>query len=188
MREYKCLTKQIYSTNEYQIVPIRDEDRYDIMQWRNEQIYHLRQSKPLDKESQDHYFNTVIAKLFEKENPNQILFSYLENEKCIGYGGLVHINCMDKNAEISFIMDTHLENDNFSKHWIVFLGLIEQVAFKEIKLYKIFTFAYDLRPYLYKTIENAGFVQEAILKKHCLFNEEYKDIVIHSKFNVIDKP
>ena len=67
MREYKCFSKQTYSINEYQIVPIRDEDRYDIMKWRNEQICHLRQSKPLDKLSQDYYFNNVIAKLFEKE-------------------------------------------------------------------------------------------------------------------------
>ena len=77
MREYKCLSKQSYSIYEYQIVPIRNEDKYDIMQWRNEQIYHLRQSKPLDKESQNHYFNNVIARLFEKESPDQILFSYL---------------------------------------------------------------------------------------------------------------
>ena len=82
MREYKCLSKQTYTSNEYQIVPIRDEDKYDIMQWRNEQIYHLRQSKPLDKESQDYYFKNVIASLFEKAYPDQILFSYLENEKC----------------------------------------------------------------------------------------------------------
>ena len=53
MREYKCLSKQSYSINEYQIVPIRDEDKYDIMQWRNNQIYHLRQSQPLTKEIQD---------------------------------------------------------------------------------------------------------------------------------------
>ena len=67
MREYKCLSKQSYSLNEYQIFPIRDEDKYDIMQWRNDQIYHLRQSQPLTKESQDNYFNNVIQKLFEKE-------------------------------------------------------------------------------------------------------------------------
>ncbi len=61
-------------------------------------------------------------------------------------------------------------------------------VFKELKLYKIFTFAFDLRPHLYKTIENAGFVKEAKLKKHCLINEEFKDIIIHSKFSVINKP
>ena len=79
MREYKCLSKQTYSFNEYRIVPIRDEDRYNIMQWRNDQIYHLRQSKLLDRESQDNYFNNIISNFFEKEDPEQILFSYLKN-------------------------------------------------------------------------------------------------------------
>ena len=75
MKAYKCLAKQKYALDKFQIVPIRDEDRYDIMHWRNEQIYHLRQSKPLDKISQDYYFEIVIVKIFEKERPEQILFS-----------------------------------------------------------------------------------------------------------------
>ena len=150
-------------------------------------MFHLRQNKLLSKEDQDHYFETVVKSLFTQEQPNQILFSYLENNVCIGYGGLVHINWIDKNAEISFIMNTALEKKYFSKHWSLFLGLIEQVAFKELKLYKIFTFAFDLRPHLYKPIKNAGFAKEATLKKHCLFKAEFKDIIIHTKFNVTDK-
>ena len=188
MHYYKALHKQEFSNGNFSIVPIRYEDRFAIMKWRNEQIYHLRQNEPLTIEGQEKYFTNVLPKLFEEEKPNQILFSFLENEKCIGYGGLVHINRADKNAEISFIMDTILENENFSKYWSMFLDLIEQVAFKELKLYKIFTFAFDLRPHLYKTIENAGFVKEATLKKHYLFNEKFRDIIIHSKFSVINKP
>ena len=180
MRAYKCLCKQIYSLDEYQIVPIRDQDRYEIMQWRNEQIYHLRQDKPLDKETQDRYFKTVIAKLFDENNPNQILFSYLENGVCIGYGGLVHINWLDKNSELSFIMKTEKELQ-FNLHWTNFLKLIEHVVFKDLKFHKIFTFAFDLRPHLYKVLEENGFHREAILNEHCNFNDGYIDVVIHSK-------
>jgi hypothetical protein len=50
------------------------EDRFDIMKWRNEQIYHLRQDKPLTAEDQEYYFSNVIASLFEQAKPNQILF------------------------------------------------------------------------------------------------------------------
>jgi RimJ/RimL family protein N-acetyltransferase len=182
MREYKCLSKQTYSFNEYKIVPIRDEDRYDIMQWRNEQIYHLRQSKHLDKESQDRYFNTVIANLFEKESPDQILFSYLHGNECVGYGGLVHINWIDKNAELSFIMDTNQES-NFNLHWSNFLTIIELLAFEEMGFHKIFTYAFDLRPHLYKVLEEKGFQNEATLKEHCFFNNKYIDVLIHSKIN-----
>lgn len=185
MREYKCFSKQTYSINEYQIVPIRDEDRYDIMKWRNEQIYHLRQSKPLDKLSQDYYFNNVIAKLFEKEKPDQILFSYLENGKCIGYGGLVHINWIDKNAEISFIMNTDLEHEYFHKHWKIFLSLIEELSFISISLHKIFVYAFDLRIKLYDVLESASYYKEARLKEHTYFNNNFIDVLIYSKLNVI---
>lgn len=185
MREYKCFSKQTYSINEYQIVPIRDEDRYDIMKWRNEQIYHLRQIKPLDKSSQDYYFNNVIAKLFEKEKPDQILFSYLENGKCIGYGGLVHINWIDKNAEISFIMNTDLEHEYFHKHWKIFLSLIEELSFISISLHKIFVYAFDLRINLYEVLESASYYKEARLKEHTYFNNNFIDVLIYSKLNVI---
>ena len=185
MRKYKCFSKQTYSINEYQIVPIRDEDRYDIMKWRNEQIYHLRQLKPLDKSSQDYYFNNVIAKLFEKEKPDQILFSYLESGKCIGYGGLVHINWIDKNAEISFIMNTDLEHEYFHKHWKTFLSLIEELSFISISLHKIFVYAFDLRIKLYEVLESASYYKEARLKEHTYFNNNFIDVLIYSKLNVL---
>ena len=77
MNEYKALMKQIFTLGNFSLVPIRIEDRYDIMKWRNEQIYHLRQSKPLNVENQDAYFKNVISKLFDVEQPDQILFSFL---------------------------------------------------------------------------------------------------------------
>ena len=76
-------------------------------------MYHLRQDKPLTEEDQEAYFLNVVAKLFEQERPNQLLFSFLDGDKCIGYGGLVHINWIDKNAEISFIMNTSLEKSPY---------------------------------------------------------------------------
>lgn len=183
MNSYKILNKQTFTQGNYSLVPIRMEDRYDIMQWRNEQIYHLRQSEPLTKEMQDYYFNNVVAKLFEQDKPDQLLFSYLENGKCIGYGGLVHINWTDKNAEISFIMNTALEKEAFHKHWGIYLDLLEQIAFEQLNLHKIYTYAFDLRPQLYEAIEAKGFSKEATLKEHCLFDGIYIDVVIHSKIN-----
>ena len=180
---YKSLKKQIFVNGEYSIVPIRYEDRFDIMQWRNEQMYHLRQNSLLTEEDQENYFRNVVASLFDQKKPDQILFSYLRNEKCIGYGGLVHINWNDKNAEISFIMNTQLENDEFEKHWRIYLKLIEEVAFEELNLHKLHTYAFDLRPKIYLVLENAGFEKEAVLKEHCLYNQKFIDIIIHSKFN-----
>ncbi|HCF03066.1 GNAT family N-acetyltransferase [Flavobacterium sp.] len=182
-RSYKCLVNQELSNCSFSIVPLRYEDRLDILKWRNEQIYHLRQNKPLTVENQEKYFVTVVDALYDQVQPNQILFSYLDNGKCIGYGGLVHINWVDKNAEISFIMDTELEKDNFQKHWNIYLGLIEKVAFQELKLHKIFVYAFNLRPHLYATLEVAGYIEDARLKEHCLFDNKFIDVIIYSKFS-----
>lgn len=183
MRTYKFLQQQVYTKDNFSIVPLRHEDRWDIMKWRNEQIYHLRQAQPLTTESQDNYFNTVVASLFEEMQPKQILFSYLENDNCIGYGGLVHIDWFNKNAEISFIMNTSLEKDYFHFHWSTYLQLIEQMAFNELKFHKIFTYAFNLRPHLYEAVESQNFFKEATLKEHILFDGKYIDVVIHSKIN-----
>jgi RimJ/RimL family protein N-acetyltransferase len=183
MRAYKVLNKQYYTIEEYSLIPIRYEDRLKIMQWRNEQLYHLRQSEPLTTEAQDNYFATVISKLFDEERPKQILFSFLEAENCIGYGGLVHINWIDKNAEISFIMDSHLERDYFHSNWTKYLTLIEEVAFDQLKLHKIFVYAFDLRPHLYEALISNDYFKDAVLKEHCFFDNKYLDVVIYSKFN-----
>jgi RimJ/RimL family protein N-acetyltransferase len=183
MNTYKALNKQTFTFGKYSIVPIRMEDRYAIMKWRNEQIYHLRQHKSLTKADQDKYFETTVASLFKKEQPDQILFSYLENDICIGYGGLVHINWIDKNAEISFIMNTELEENSFQSHWRNYLSLIEKVAFKELKFHKIFTYSFDLRPQLYEVLNKALYMEEARLKEHCWFEGKFIDVIIHSKIN-----
>lgn len=182
MNSYKVLNRQKYAAGIFSIVPIRYQDRLDILKWRNEQIYHLRQNKALTIEDQENYFTNVVNKLFEKEQPNQILFSFLENDVCIGYGGLVHINWVDRNAEISFIMNTKLEEKSFQKLWRVFLSLLEDVASIELNLHKISTYALDLRPKLYPVLESMGFLKEAVLNKHCVLNNVYIDVVIHSKF------
>lgn len=185
MKSYSCLENQIFESDKYKIVPLRFEDRLNILKWRNEQIYHLRQNKVLTIADQDNYFNTIVNGLFVQEQPSQILFSFLENDICIGYGGLVHINWIDKNAEISFIMNTVLEKDNFHTNWTRYLSLIEKVAFDDLEFHKIFTYAFDLRPHLYFSLLNAGFFEETRLREHCLFDGNYIDVVIHSKINKI---
>ena len=183
MQAYICLYQQQCFLGDYSLVPIRYEDRFDIMKWRNEQIYHLRQASPLTEEDQQRYFDNVVAKLYDNPKPDQILFSYLENDVCIGYGGLVHINWIDNNAEISFIMDTRLEKDHFAEHWSNYLTMLKEVAFSDLNLHKIYTYAFDLRPQLYTMLEANGFLREATLKDHCFFEGEYKNVVIHSYIN-----
>ncbi len=178
---YFCLNRQVFTSGEYSIVPIRSEDRYLIMNWRNEQLYHLRQTNQLTKGEQDYYFDTTISGLFQQEKPDQILFSFLKNNECIGYGGLVHINWRDKNAEISFLMDTILEHKYFQVIWRKFLFLIEGIVFDELAFHKAYVYAFDLRPHLYEVLLASGYFFDARLKDHCKFQDRYADVVIHSK-------
>jgi RimJ/RimL family protein N-acetyltransferase len=183
MRNYKCLVNYVFQENTFSLVPIREEDKYVILEMRNEQMYHLRQAKLLTIKDQEDYFENVVSKLFDAEKPNQLLFSFLKNGEFVGYGGLVHINWIDKNAEISFIMKTELEKENFEYFWKNYLSILDKLAFQELNLHKIYTYAFDLRPHLYEVLTICGFNEEARLKEHCLFDKKFSDVVYHVKMN-----
>src|SRR5687767_2986917 len=131
VRNYQMLSQQNFGAGGFELVPIRDEDKFQIMQWRNEQIDILRQKRPLTREEQERYFVDVIEKLFTSEHPEQLLFSVLENKILIGYGGLVHIDWDSGNAEISFITATerNVRSDQFIQDWKCFLELVKTIAF-----------------------------------------------------------
>jgi len=187
MRTYKCLKTNKFTVGDYSILPIRDCDKYDILKWRNEQIYHLRQSDILTKEKQDLYFLDSVGKLFVQEKPNQLLFSFFVNNIFIGYGGLVHIDWNNLNAEISFLTDTIRTNDIllFERDFRNFLFLIFKVSFDELNFIKIHTSVYDIqeRDIYITSITEMGFVKEAQFNKHVLKDGQYKNIVVFSYFN-----
>ena len=184
-RIYKALKNNVFTHGQYSIKPLVHENRLEIMKWRNEQIYHLRQEKPLTVSDQKNYFNTIVSSLFEKDQPKQLLFGYYRGKNLIGYGGLVHIDWNNKRAEISFIMKTSLEKLEFALHWKIFLQLIEEVAFNELCFNKIYTYAYDLRPHLYPILIDQAFEFESRLRKHYYFDNKYVDCLIHCKFNEV---
>jgi RimJ/RimL family protein N-acetyltransferase len=81
-------------------------------------------------------------------------------------------------------MSTELEKEKFEIYWQKYLSIIEQIAFKELKMHKIYTYAFDLRPNLYKVLIKSGFNQEVRLKEHCYFEGKFIDVVVHSKFSI----
>ncbi len=185
---YKNLSIQEKHLGEYALVPIRMNDQSLIRKWRNEQMYHLRQKEPLTEENQRMYFDTVVASLFTTEHPSQFLFSYVQTEVCIGYGGLVHIDYLKKSAELSFIMETELEETQFAMHWSNFLKLIQPIAFQGLGLQRIFTYAYDLRPHLYPILEDHGFYRERTLPNALIEDGKSISAIVHSKWNANLRP
>jgi RimJ/RimL family protein N-acetyltransferase len=181
---YFVLEGTRYSSGDYSIIPIREGDKFSIMQWRNEQLEILRQTEVLTAEKQTEYFERIVKPQFGLHQPAQILFSYLLRDELIGYGGLVHIKWIDRRAEVSFLLKTerNVSAENFKKDYKVYLKLIKKVAFEGLKFNKLTTEAFDLRPYLIETLEENGFVLEGRLKKHNLINDKFVDSLLHSCF------
>ena len=103
--KYKCLNQNEFEAGDYKIVPIRYEDRMEIMKWRNEQIFHLRQNNVLSEDDQENYFGSVIKDLFFENKPSQLLFSFLLNN----------------NLNTYFFLDFFVFLDFFFLHLPVFL-------------------------------------------------------------------
>lgn len=181
-RLYEKLNFAELKNQSYKIVPIRDEDKYAIMKWRNDQIDILRQNTLLTINQQETYFKNVVDKLFIQEQPEQLLFSFLENDKLIGYGGLVHIDWENKIAEISFLTETsrNKNRDVFISDWVNYLSLIKQVADAYLNFNYIFTYAYDIRPDLYIALERTGFKETQRIENFIEINKELKDVVMHT--------
>ena len=181
---YKCLSVQDSEFRRHQLIPIRDEDRYAIMRWRNDQIDILRQKQLLTEESQDLYFSNIVKPSFNEDYPSQLLFSFLEDGELIGYGGLVHIDWSSKNAEVSFITNTARSRNVklFVQDWITYLRTLKSLVEVNGLFRKIYTYAYDMRPSLYEALTHSFFWQEARLKEHVFIQNEYRDVLIHSYF------
>ena len=73
--------------------------------------------------------------------PRIILFSFLSSNKCIGYGGFVHIDWKKYSAELSFILDTkRIKNiKKYEKEFIIFLKLILKLNKEQIEFLKCMT-------------------------------------------------
>lgn len=182
--KYKVLKNQSFISDDYKIVSIRSKDKYNIMNWRNEQLFILRQNSPITKEEQDLYFQKIKDQT-RNINPQQILFSYFKNDVLIGYGGIVHISWEDKRGEVSFLLETSRNKNitQFKKEYKIFLDLIKKVAFGELQFIKLTTEAFDLRPYLIETLEENDFILEGRLKSHIYIKGEFVDSLLHACFN-----
>ena len=181
MRTYNCLKQNKFQLNEYQLLPIRHEDILLIKNWRNAQIHKLRQLEPLTDEMQKKYFDEIVWPTFDMKQPPHVLFSYLCDDECIGYGGIVHISWQNFRAEVSFLLEPERAESNelCSRDFSVFLELIKQIAFEDIGLNRLFTETYDFRPIHISTLEECGFQLEGRMQQHVLLDGEYHDSLIH---------
>ena len=179
---YRCLTKKSCADESgYQLIPIRVEDLELIRLWRNAQMDVLRQQAFISQAEQDHYFKTQIAPSFEQEQPKQILFSFLLNNICIGYGGLVHINWQARRAEVSFLVDPVRAADFLclQTDFFHFLQLLCQIAFTDLTFNRLCTETFVFREDHIEIMEKIGFQKEGILREHVYKKGRFYDSILH---------
>jgi len=180
--KYKALKINTFNNNGYDLIPIRETDMESIRVWRNAQMDVLRQKELLTNESQKQYFNEIIKPSFSEQFPNQILFSFLYKNECIGYGGLVNISWIDKRAEMSFLVDNQrvIDKAQYKKDMDSFIELMKTVCFKELNFNRLFTETYDFRHHHISILESNGFKKEGIMREHINYNEKFIDSILHS--------
>jgi len=169
--KYHILPEEPLSEGDYSLVSIRHRDFQDIRQWRNEQIQYLRQRFPISETQQENYWEQAVFPTFQQVHPPQVLLSFLQRGKCVGYGGLVHLDWDDGRGEVSFLLETQRANNvlTYQNEFALFLRLLKQLAFAHLGLRRLTTETYDVRPVTVKVLEAAGFKLEGRLRKHhCL--------------------
>lgn len=179
---YNCLTSQHFENGRgYSLVPLREQDLESIRIWRNDQIEILRQKLPITPEQQIKYFNEIIAPSFKLENPTQILFSFLENSQCIGYGGLTHIDWEARHAEVSFLLNPIFTKNplHYQKIFSYFLQLLFRVSFDNLGLHRLFTETYAYRTDHIAVLEASGFKYEGRMRDHLFKRGKWEDSIIH---------
>lgn len=178
---YSCLKQQDYLSGRYCFVPLRREDIYAIMEWRNAQLDILRQREPLTRKDQEAYFRETILPSYGEEHPKQVLFSILLDGHCIGYGGLVHIDWETKEGEMSFLTAPARPEGSmeFMADLNAFIDMIKQVAFKDLHFKAIVTETYDIRPAIVALLESRGFQFEKRLPNRTMVRGQPVDALLH---------
>lgn len=179
---YKCLPKNCFEDRDhYKIVTIRQEDLESIRIWRNAQVETLRQKVQITPQEQRDYFQQTIWPSFIQLQPKQLLFSFLLNGTCIGYGGLTNLDWDALRGEVSFLVDpARLENSRvYAQDFSHFLGLLCIVAFDTLNLHRLFTETYAFRTHHLTILEKFGFKHEGLLREHVFKRNQWIDSVIH---------
>ncbi|MBB4212267.1 carbamoylphosphate synthase large subunit [Rhodothalassium salexigens DSM 2132] len=179
---YRCLPRRRVERGALAIESVQPDDIEAIRQWRNAQMAILRQDRPLSPDDQRAYYAAHVWPAMAAEQPANILVSILEHGRLVGYGGLVHIHWAHRRAEISFLLDPALTTPNvrYGRYFQGFLDLIRDLAFTDLKLHKLTTESYDLRPYHLSVLDRAGFARDGVLRDHVRVDGRFVDAVAHS--------
>ncbi len=178
---YSVMPRPRLEDGELALRAVQPGDIEAIRQWRNAQMDVLRQSTTITPEVQQRYFDEHVWPQKIVSHPEQILLAIEINGGLIGYGGLVHISWRDHRAEVSFLLAPPIEFDSSMRSLIFanFLRLLQELAFLDLSLNRLWTETYSNRTVHIHTLENAGFQLEGRLRNHICLKNLYLDSLIH---------
>lgn len=177
---YACCPALDITIDNSRLRPLCWNDRLEVRRWRNAQIHILRQRIELTVEQQDEYFRLIVASEMKVQFPSQILMGLDCSGEFVAYGGLAHINWMDRHAEMSFLTDPIYSNyEDHHRLLTIFVKLLSQLALNELGLHRLFTETYSFRTEHIKMLESVGFGREGVLKEHVVINGEFVDSIMH---------
>ncbi len=181
MCRYACMPQERLRHGAFWVAAVQPGDIESIRVWRNAQIDVLRQKAPLTPEQQQAYYAETIWPSLEMPHPANILLGYHEGDRLIGYGGLVHIAWEDRRAEVSFLLDPALmASPDISGPYIrIFLGLMKQLAFRDLALTRLTTECYAIRTEIIALLETEGFRREGVLREHVRIGGHAVDSLQH---------
>jgi hypothetical protein len=181
MKRYVCMPRCRLESGGYAIEAVQPDQIEPIRCWRNAQIDVLRQSAPISPEQQSAYYAAEIWPAMKQPQPSNILVSYFWDSSHIGYGGLVHIAWPHLRAEVSFLLDPAraAELDEADIHFFNFLGLMKEMAFDDLKLHRLCTETYAIRPRHIAVLSARGFRQEGVLREHVYIHGKPVDSFVH---------
>ena len=152
-----------------------------IRNWRNAQIDVLRQTQPITIEEQIAYFERVVWPDKAVDQPANILLGLFQNDRLIGYGGLVHIAWDYARAEVSFLLASEIAGDDevVSTLFAAWLRQMQRLAFDDLGLSRLTTETYAMRTLHLRVLGEAGFRQEGLLRQHVRVGGRPVDAVVH---------
>lgn len=178
---YACLPHPRAEQNGFSVETVQPGHIQSIRAWRNAQLDILRQAAPISPEQQEAYFAAHIWPALAAPQPANLLLSFHEGERLIGYGGLVHIAWEHRRAEVSFLLDPHAATpaEAYARRFTAFLGLMKKLAFEELGFERLFTETYAVRTDHIAVLEGVGFRREGVLRRHVRIDGRGVDSLMH---------
>lgn len=161
------------------LVAVERNDLLQLRDWRNNSEFrkHFREYKELSMANQEDWFQKKVLK-----DPSTIMLSIrrLSDNLLIGICGLVYINWIHRNADLSLYIgwnDEYIDDNGFAEDACIELL---RYGFKELNLNRIWTeiYEFDLKKKI--LYEKLGFYKDGTLRQSYFYDGKWWNSYLYS--------